>query len=66
LHACADAWIYTLISIVGVFKSFLAVEALEAYIEQPLWRKAEVKAGIAEADKGAFATGADMSAIFAK
>jgi len=50
----------------GRTKSFLAVEALETYIEQQLWQIAEVKAGIVEADKGEFATDADMNAIFAK
>ena len=50
----------------GRTKSFLTVEALEAYIEQQLWQIAEVKAGIVEADKGEFATDADMNAIFAK
>jgi RHH-type rel operon transcriptional repressor/antitoxin RelB len=50
----------------GRTKSFLAVEALEAYIEQQLWQIAEVKAGIAEAERGEFATDADMNAIFAK
>lgn len=50
----------------GRTKSFLAVEALEAYIEQQLWQIAEVKAGIAEAERGEFAIDADMNAIFAK
>jgi RHH-type transcriptional regulator, rel operon repressor / antitoxin RelB len=50
----------------GRTKSFLAVEALEAYIEQQLWQIAEVKSGIEEADKGEFATDAEMTAIFAK
>ncbi|MBC3833712.1 ribbon-helix-helix protein, CopG family [Undibacterium amnicola] len=50
----------------GRTKSFLTVEALEAYIEQQLWQIAEVKAGIVEADSGEFATDADMNAIFAK
>ncbi len=50
----------------GRTKSFLAVEALEAYIDQPLWQIAEVKAGIEEADRGEFATDAEMAAIFAK
>ncbi len=50
----------------GRSKSFLAVEALEAYIEQQIWQIAEVKAGIEEADRGEFASDADMNAIFAK
>lgn len=50
----------------GRTKSFLAVEALEAYIDQQNWQIAEVKAGIEEADRGEFATDAEMKAIFAK
>lgn len=50
----------------GRTKSFLAVEALEAYIDQQNWQIAEVKAGIGEADRGEFATDAEMKAIFAK
>ena len=50
----------------GRTKSFLAVEALEAYIEQQIWQIAEIKAGIEEADRGEFATDAEMTAIFAK
>lgn len=50
----------------GRTKSFLAVEALEAYIEQQAWQIAEVKAGIEEADRGEFATAQEMQSIFAK
>lgn len=50
----------------GRTKSFLAVEALEAYIEQQIWQIAEVKSGLEEADRGEFATDADMTAIYSK
>ena len=50
----------------GRTKSFLAVEALEAYIEQQMWQIAEVKAGIEEANRGEFATDEEMKRIFAK
>ena len=50
----------------GRTKSFLALEALEAYISQQAWQITEVNAGIEEADRGEFATEADMKAIFAK
>lgn len=50
----------------GRTKSFLAVEALEAYIDQQNWQIAEVKAGVEEADRGEFATDEEMEAIFAK
>ena len=50
----------------GRTKSFLAVEALDAYLDQQAWQIAEVKAGIAEADRGEFASDQEMQAIFAK
>lgn len=50
----------------GRTKSFLAVEALEAYISQQAWQIAEVTAGIEEADRGEFATNEDLKAILSK
>lgn len=50
----------------GRTKSFLAVEALEAYVSLQSWQIAEIQAGIAEADRGEFATDEEMKAIFAK
>lgn len=55
-----------LTSSTGRSKSFLAVEALEAYLEQQAWQIAEIKAGLAEADRGEFATEAEVNAVFAK
>lgn len=50
----------------GRTKSFLAVEALDAYIDQQNWQIAEVRAGLEEASRGEFATEQEMQAIFAK
>lgn len=50
----------------GRTKSFLAVEALKAYVVQKIGQIAEVKAGLEEADRGVFATDTEMAAIFAK
>ena len=47
-------------------KSFLAVEALRDYLEVQAWQIAEIKEGIAEADRGEFATDEEVQAIFAK
>lgn len=55
-----------LTSVTGRSKSFLTVEALEAYMEQQAWQIAEVKAGLAEADRGEFATDKEVAAVFAK
>ena len=50
----------------GRSQSWLAVEALEAYLEQQSWQIAEVTAGMAEADRGEFASTTNMQSIFAK
>lgn len=50
----------------GRSQSWLAVEALESYLEQQSWQIAEVTAGIAEADRGEFANTTDIDTIFAK
>ena len=60
------ARLVSLTKVTGRSKSFLTVEALEAYIEQQAWQIAEVKAGLAEADRGEFATDAEVAAVFAK
>lgn len=50
----------------GRTKSFLAVEALNAYLDQQAWQIAEVTDAIAEADRGEFASEEDLAAVFAK
>lgn len=50
----------------GRSQSWLAVEALESYLEQQSWQIAEVTAGISEADRGEFATSTEIQSIFAK
>jgi predicted transcriptional regulator len=50
----------------GRSQSWLTVEALESYLEQQSWQIAEVNTGIAEADRGEFATPADIDTILAK
>ena len=50
----------------GRTKSFLAIEALNAYLDQQAWQIAEVTDGMAEAERGEFASDEEMSAIFAK
>jgi RHH-type transcriptional regulator, rel operon repressor / antitoxin RelB len=50
----------------GRTKSFLAVEALNAYLDQQAWQIAEVTQGMLEANRGEFASDEEMSAIFAK
>ena len=47
-------------------KSYLAGEAIQAYIEKQLWQIEAIKKGIEEADKGNFASERDMKKTFKK
>ncbi len=47
-------------------KSFLAVEALKGYVENESWQVRDIRAGIAEADAGDFASPEEVAAMFAK
>lgn len=47
-------------------KSFVALTALNSYLQEQSWQIRDVKEGIAEADNGAFATDEEISAVFAK
>ena len=49
-----------LTKVTGRTKRFLAITALEAYLDQQAWQIAEIKAGLAEADLSEFATDAEM------
>lgn len=47
-------------------RSFLINEAIEQYIELQEWQEARIREGIAEADRGDFATDEEVAAGFAK
>lgn len=47
-------------------KSFLAVEALKGYVETESWQVRDIRAAIAEADAGDFASPEEVAATFAK
>lgn len=47
-------------------KSYLAIEALEKYVQSESWQIQDIKAGIAEADAGDFASPEEVQAVFAK
>jgi predicted transcriptional regulator len=66
LPEATHAKLAQLTRVTGRTKSFLAVEALDAYIDQQTWQIAEVRAGLEEASRGEFATDQEMQAIFAK
>ncbi len=44
-------------------RSFLAAEAIKAFVENNEWQIAEIQQAIAEADAGEFATQAEVEAV---
>lgn len=50
----------------GRTESALAVEALQGYVAAETWQMADIQAGVEEADRGDFATDAEVTAFFAK
>jgi len=44
-------------------RSWLATKAIETYVEQNEWQIAQIKEGIAQADRGEFATEEELDAI---
>ncbi len=47
-------------------RSWLAAKAIEDYLERNAWQIARIKDGIAEADRGEFASDEEVEAVFAK
>lgn len=47
-------------------KSFVALEALSSYLDTQSWQVKDIEAGVADADKGDFATDVQVNAVFAK
>ncbi len=47
-------------------RSWLAAKAIEDYLELNAWQIARIKDGIAEANRGAFASDEEVEAVFAK
>ena len=47
-------------------KSFLVSEAVQAYVENQVWQIEAIKEGIAQADKGNFASDDEVKQTFAK
>jgi RHH-type rel operon transcriptional repressor/antitoxin RelB len=50
----------------GLDKNAIALLALSEYMEAEAWRIADIEQGIAEADRGDFASASEVSAFFAK
>lgn len=47
-------------------RNWIAAKAIESYVELNAWQIARIKEGIAEADRGEFATQDEVEAVFAK
>lgn len=47
----------------GRNKSFLAVEAIRAYLQQEAWQVAEIRQALQEADAGDFADATEVQAV---
>ena len=47
-------------------RNWLAAKAIESYVELNAWQIARIKDGIAEADRGEFATEKQVNAVFDK
>lgn len=50
----------------GRTKSFLTVQALKGYVETQAWQLRDIESGVAETDRGEFASQEDVTSFFAK
>lgn len=53
-----------LAGIVGRSRNHVIVDALQRYLQDEAWQLEEIRAGIAEADAGDFATPDEVAAVF--
>ena len=47
-------------------KSYVTLEALSTYLAAQGWQVQDIEAGLAEADRGEFASEAEVAAVFAR
>lgn len=47
-------------------RSYMAAQAIEDFVEQQEWQLAEIEAGLAEADRGEFASDEDVAKVVGK
>ncbi len=47
-------------------RSYVAVQAIDDYIARETWQLAEIEAGLAQANRGDFATDEQVAAVLAK
>jgi predicted transcriptional regulator len=68
LHVELDQRLYDRLAEAAVSHSLAtsdaAAQAIEAWLDLDAWQRAEIEAGLAEADAGEFATEAEVTAVF--
>lgn len=47
-------------------RAYVAAQAIEDFVTREAWQLAEIEAGLAEADRGDFATDADLAKVVGK
>lgn len=47
-------------------RSFVAAQAIEDFVEREAWQLAEIEAGLADAERGDFATSAELAQVITK
>lgn len=47
-------------------RAYLAAQAIEDYVAREEWQLAEIQAGVEEADRGEFASAAELTQVVAK
>jgi predicted transcriptional regulator len=47
-------------------RAYVAAQAIEDFVEREAWQLAEIEAGIAEADRGEFASAAEVAQVVGK
>lgn len=47
-------------------RAYVAAQAIEDYVAREEWQLAEIEAGVAEADRGDFASASDLAKVVAK
>lgn len=47
-------------------RAYVAAQAIESFVEREAWQLAEIEAGLAEADRGEFATPTEVANVISK
>ncbi|MDB5571781.1 MAG: hypothetical protein JWN93_2964 [Hyphomicrobiales bacterium] len=47
-------------------RAYVAAQAIEEFVAREAWQLRDIEAGLAEADRGAFASDAEMAAVVRK